>query len=109
MSRARAQGNSACFSSRRCGSLNPFECGGDGTDLTDYSTLTLWDFRHRLHVARIRPPRLDGRGRTDGRESLLEWFWNLVQLTPDQRDVIWDALDRVRLLEVVEVEVELEV
>ena len=88
----------------RRGYQNPFDYGGDGPDLADYSTLSSEAFSDRMEAV--------GLGEVVSRRwsvvSYLEWYDSLHKPTPEQRHAVWDALDLVRFFEVVPMHVELE-
>lgn len=80
---------------------NPFEYGGYGDELSDYSTHTANKFCDRLREVDIAPPSLNRQGKLAS-GSLYDW-WEKIQddLTSEQSDIVWDLLDRVRFYRVV--------
>jgi hypothetical protein len=73
-----------------------------GSDLEDVSSLTEAEFIERLNALGLIPERL--RGATD-----IYWrdWWEMVEreLTDGQRQALWQMMDRLRLYEIVAVEV----
>jgi hypothetical protein len=84
------------------GWLNPFEFGGLGDDLNDYSTLSPDEFGELVGRIGWRRP---SRGRAF---SWLAWFDGWEGMTQEQRHAIWDALDLVRFFDITPLRVPLE-
>jgi hypothetical protein len=89
------------------GDRNPFDFGALGGDLDDYSNLSPAEFRDRLRAAGLSPPSFGENGRL--RDDLAGWWQReVIDMTPEQRSAVWDALDRVRFYEIVETTIDLE-
>jgi hypothetical protein len=87
------------------GDLSPFDFGGGLSDFSAYSTLAEETFAARMDAAGLPRPPVGRRRQT---VDYSDWFEQLPEFTDGQRHAIWDALDLVRLLEVVPLQVELE-
>jgi hypothetical protein len=87
-----------CTARKRGELTNPFWF--QGLDWDDWSSLSQAAFDRRVSELGVEPL---------GRRPPYDW-WDKIEgdLTDEQRNVIWDLLDRVQLFEVVETTVELE-
>jgi hypothetical protein len=107
LTRRKAEAHLMTMERERRADLNPFDYGGHGADLREYSTLPFQVFEERLRVLGVEPPEFDRRGRCAG--GLWNWWAEQCQgLNAELRNAVWDALDRVRFYQVVPMRVELE-
>jgi hypothetical protein len=84
---------------RRSHFPNPFAMMGLG--LESQTSLSLDEFREAIRKLGLYPP--------ERAWDCYDWWeQNKDDLTPEQEDALWGLLDQVRLLEVVETEIEVE-
>jgi hypothetical protein len=104
LGRAAAEAAARALDAKELGEDNPFEYGGDGWRLSDFSSLTPVQFADRLTGAGLTPPAMNRVGRLQ-REALTQWWdRNAFKMTRAQKDTVVAALDRARLFEVRTVE-----
>jgi hypothetical protein len=107
LTRRKAEAHRRAMERERRADRNPFQYGGYGDDLTQYSTHSAQAFTERMQILGVEPPEFDRRGQCE--ESLWNWWAEQCQgLDDDLRNAVWDALDLVIFYQVVPMRVEVE-
>jgi hypothetical protein len=105
LNRERAEAHCRELERKERKQLNPFQYGGDGLNLTDFTSLDPGQFLELLNTLEIEPPEMDDQGHG----SLWQWWEEVVNgLDGDQFHAVWDALDHIRFFTVIPKLVELQ-